>query len=249
MYNLLQGKIALVTGAGRGIGQAIARRIAEEGAIVYANGRRTGVIEEWTASLPQEVKDRILSAYFDLTDRDAMRKAIQRIRSEKGRIDVLVNNAGIAQSDRIGMIASEQVAAMFDVNVFAILDLMQLVIRLMQRQQSGSIINIASIVGIYGDAGQTAYAASKGAVIALTRSAAKELAPCQIRVNAVAPGLTETDMYKNTDPQYLAGRLSQIGMKRIGQPQDIANACVFLASDLSSYISGQVLGVDGCSVL
>jgi 3-oxoacyl-[acyl-carrier protein] reductase len=245
----LQGKICLVTGAGRGIGRSIARRFAEEGAIVYANVRKEGVIESWSAELPESVRTRIIPIYFNLTDRDALKQAVLRIKKEQGRIDVLVNNAGIAYNERIGMIAYDRVAAMFEVNVFAVIELIQLVSRLMTRQCSGSIINISSMVGVHGDKGQSAYAASKGAMIALTKSAAKELAPSQIRVNSVAPGLTETEMYHETDEKFLAERLAHIGMKRLAQPDDIANACVFLASDQSVYITGQVLGVDGSAIL
>lgn len=249
MTSLLHGKVCLVTGAGRGIGRAIACRLAEEGAIVYANARREGVIEAWAATLAGTERPAIIPIYFDVTDRVALKDAVMKIRREQGRIDVLVNNAGIAYNERIGMIAADKVAQMFDVNVFAVIELIQLVSRLMKRQGGGSIINISSMVGVSGDKGQTAYSASKGALIALTKSAAKELAPDQIRVNSVAPGLTNTDMFHETDARFMAERLSRIGMNRLARPEDIANACVFLASDWSAYITGQILGVDGSAIL
>lgn len=245
----MQNKICLVTGAGRGIGQAIARRLAEEGAIVYANERKNGAIAAWSAGLPAGVQARILPICFDLTDRAALKAAVMRIKAEQGHLDVLVNNAGIAYNERIGMIAFDHVLEMFNVNVFAALELIQLASRIMVRQGGGSIINIASMVGVLGDQGQAAYAASKGALIALTKSAAKELAAAQVRVNAIAPGLTDTDLYHQTDEKYLAERLARIGMKRLAVPDDIAKACVFLASDQSTYITGQVLGVDGSAII
>lgn len=240
----LKGKICLVTGCGRGIGKAIAQRFCMEGATVYANDFVSGSIEEWLS----EGED-IRPLYFDITDASAAKDAIMRIRKEAGRLDVLVNNAGIAYNEKLGMISGARVAKMFEVNVFAALELMQLAARVMLRNKSGSIINIASIVGVEGDKGQVAYSASKGAVISMTKSAAKELAGDGIRVNAVAPGLTNTALFRQTDPKYLEERLSNIGMKRLAEPEDIANACVFFASDYSVYVTGQILGVNGASVL
>lgn len=249
MSGLLYEKICLVTGAGRGIGKAIALRFAEEGAVVYATDREEGSVEQWSANLTPAMHRNIHSIYFDMTDRSALKQAVLRVKKECGKIDVLVNNAGIAYNEKIGMIAYDRLSKMFEVNVFAVLEMLQLVARVMMRQKSGSIINISSIVGVEGDKGQTAYSATKGAVISMTKSAAKELAPNNIRVNSVAPGLTDTEMFKETDPKYLEERLVNIGMNRLAKPEDIANACVFLASDQAEYISGQVLGVNGCSVL
>jgi 3-oxoacyl-[acyl-carrier protein] reductase len=147
------------------------------------------------------------------------------------------------------MIQVESLRNMFEVNVVAMIQLIQIVSRLMSRQKKGSIINISSIVGVKGVKGQLAYSASKGAVISLTMSAAKELASQNIRVNALAPGLVDTERFHEVFEKNFAERLSDIGLGRLAKPDDIANACVFLGSDLSEYISGQILGVDGCTVL
>ena len=147
------------------------------------------------------------------------------------------------------MISRDSMEKMFQVNVFGMIEMIQAVCRIMEKNATGgSIINIASVVGLYGNAGQLAYSATKGAVIALTKSAAKELAPKGIRVNAIAPGLTETDMMKQADPEKLKERISQIKMGRIGRPSDIAGGCLYLASDYSAYLSGQVIPIDGCSL-
>ena len=249
MPGLLENKVCLVTGAGRGIGRAIAVRFAQEGAVVYANIRLESAVEGWLAGLPEDVRKNVTPICFDVTDADAVKKAVMRIKSERGRIDVLVNNAAVAHNEKLGMISRPHVEEMFRVNVFALIELTQMVARLMMRLKGGSIINISSIVGVQGDKGQAAYSASKGAVIAFTKSAAKELAPYGIRVNSVAPGLTDTDMFRQTDEKFLEERLKNIGMQRVGTPEDVAGVCVFLASGLSDYVSGQIIGVDGCSVL
>lgn len=246
---MLSNKVCLITGAGRGIGQAIATRFALDGATVYANELRSGSVEEWKETLSEEVRDRIIPIYFDITDPQQIKEAVLQIKSEQGKIDVLVNNAGIAHNERIGMISRSNVQQMFQVNVFAVIELIQIVSRLMMRAQSGSIINISSMVGVLGDKGQMAYSGSKGAVIAMTKSAAKELAPFNIRVNSVAPGLTNTAMFRETEEKFLEERIGNIGMKRLAEPEDIANACSFLASDRASYVTGQILGVDGSALI
>ncbi len=243
---LLDGKVCLVTGAGRGIGRAIAERFASEGAIVYANDVNKDELDRW---IPQFMEGVIRPICFDITEESAVKNAALFIKKEAGRIDVLVNNAGIEFNESIGMISRKNMEKMFLVNVFAMVDLIQVVSRVMGRQESGSIINISSIVGRRGNPGQLVYSATKGAVISLTKSAAKELANKGIRVNSIAPGLTNTRMMQAEDNEKLQQRINNISMGRLAEPADIANACLFLASDLSSYISGQVIGVDGCSIL
>ena len=162
---------------------------------------------------------------------------------------MLINNAAISMNEAFGMITPDSVRQILEVNVIAPLQLSQLSARIMMRKHNGSIINLSSIVGLKGDEGQVAYSASKGAVISMTKSMAKELGKYNIRVNSVAPGLTNTEMYTAVKEEKMRHRISNIKLERISTPQDIANACLFLASDLSSYISGQILGVDGCSVL
>ncbi len=249
MNGLLDGKICIVTGASRGIGKATAEKFAEEGAFVIGTARNEGSIEEWVAKEIKDTPGSIIASYFDITDTPELEKFVARVVKEYGHIDVLVNNAGIEINELVGMISMENMQAMFQTNVFATIEMMQCVSRAMAHSCCGSIINIASVVGVYGNAGQVAYSATKGAVIAATRSAAKELACKSIRVNAVAPGLTNTDMIMGTDPAMIENRIQNIKMGRLGEPSDVANACLFLASDLSSYISGQILGVDGCTVI
>lgn len=246
---LLKGKVCFITGAGRGIGKAIAELFAKEGAIVYANDFREGSMDSWAEECSVQNKTSVIPLYFDIMDVAAAKQAVMRMKKEQGRIDVLVNNAGIAYNEAIGMISHDHMKQMFDLNVIAAIELLQLTARVMMRQDGGSIINISSIVGVEGDKGQTAYSATKGAIIAMTKSAAKELAPKNIRVNSVAPGLTDTELFRATDTLKLEDRLKNIGLGRVADPMDIANACVFLASDRAAYISGQILGVNGCSVL
>ena len=157
---------------------------------------------------------------------------------------------GVEFNELIGMISREHMERMFSVNVYGTIYMLETVSRIMRRQKSGgSIINITSLTALRGNQGQFVYSATKGAVLSLTMSAAKELSGQNIRVNAIAPGLTNTDMMKQADPEKLQGRIDNICMGRLAEPEDIANACMFLISDLSSYISGQVLAVDGCTIL
>lgn len=246
---MLTNKVCFVSGASRGIGREIARVFAENHAIVYANIRKDGTLDNWLTTLPDEIRQRIIQIKFDIRDSKALKDALMQIKKENGHIDVWVNNAAIAYNEAIGMISKEHVQEMFEINVYPVIESIQLAARLMMRQKSGSIINISSIVGVEGDAGQLAYSATKGAVISLTKSAAKELAPHQIRVNSVAPGLTKTDLMEQTDPKFLENRLSSIGMGRVALPVDIANTCLYLASDLSTYVTGQIIGVNGSSKL
>ena len=164
----------------------------------------------------------------------------------------MVNNAGVVFNKRIGMISHTETELMFRVNVIAVIELIQLVSRLMARQHAGSIVNIASITAVVGSPGQVAYSSTKGAVISLTRSAAKELAPQGIRVNAIAPGIIKTErfseLYEESGDK-IDVRIQKIALGRLGTPDDVANACSFLVSDRASYISGQILGVDGCATI
>ena len=169
---------------------------------------------------------------------------------QEGRIDTLVNNAGVVFNRKIGMIMREETELMFRVNVIAVLEMIQLVSRLMARTGGGSIVNIASVTAVLGSPGQVAYSATKGAIISMTKSAAKELATQKIRVNAVAPGIVRTERFEElyqASGDKIGERISRIALGRLGTPEDIADACSFLASDRASYISGQILGVDGCA--
>lgn len=247
---MLTGKVCIITGASRGIGKAIARRFAENGAIVYATATKEGSVEAWAQDLDSSVSGCVRSLYFDVSDESACREAVKQVKKECGRLDGLVNNAGVEYNELIGMINKDHMEEMFAVNVYGTLYMLQLASRIMSRQESGgSIVNITSMTALKGNRGQAVYSATKGAVISLTRSAAKELAPKNIRVNAIAPGLTNTDMMKQADPEKLQARINNICMGRLAEPEDIAGACLYMISDLSSYVSGQVLAVDGCTIM
>ena len=248
MGSLLEGKVCIVTGSARGIGQEIATLFAEEGGQVIVNDAREGAADGWIAESP--LKDRLDAMYFDITDAEAVRKNVMAIKKKYGHIDVLVNNAGVEFNELIGMISRPNMEKTFNVNVYGTIEMLQTVSRVMSRNPNGgSIINISSMVGLRGNAGQLVYSATKGAVIALTKSAAKELTPKKIRVNSIAPGLTQTAMMEQTDIEKLQGRINNICMGRLAQPRDIAGGCLLLASDYASYISGQILPVDGCTIM
>jgi len=246
---MLDGKVALVTGASRGIGLATAKLMALNGAVVYANARTPGCLDEISADLKNENRAKLIPLYFDVTDNNGIKDAFTRIKKEQGRLDVLVNNAGLMKDALIGMVSGDMMRELFGVNVFAVMELIQIATKFMKKQNSGSIINLASIVGVNGNKGQLAYSASKGAVISITKTAAKELAEYNIRVNAIAPGMIDTDMFKSIGEGHIAERVANIGMNRLGTPEDVANVCMFLASDQSAYITGQVLGVDGSALV
>lgn len=250
MERLLSNKVCIVTGAAQGIGKSIAERFALDGAIVYACDRIEGGMNEWASACSEGNETQVHPFYFDVTDAAAVKSAFMYIFKQEGRIDALVNNAGVVFNKKIGMILRLETELMFRVNVIAVIEMVQLVSRLMARNGGGSIVNIASVTAVLGSPGQSAYSATKGAIIAFTKSAAKELAPLGIRVNAVAPGIVKTErfseLYEESGSK-IDNRIQKIALGRLGTPEDIANACAFLASDHSSYISGQILGVDGCA--
>lgn len=241
---ILKDKICIVTGAAQGIGRAIALSMLDEGAIVYGCDRTNGSMESLSANC------NFYPVYFDVTDAHAAKDAMMRIKKEQGRIDVLINNAGVVFNKKIGMIVREETELMFRINVIAVIELTQLVSRIMARNGGGAIVNIASVTAVLGSAGQSAYSATKGAIISFTKSSAKELASQGIRVNAVAPGIVKTERFEElyeASGDKIDSRIGRIALGRLGTPQDIANACCFLASEKASYVSGQILGVDGCA--
>ncbi len=240
MARQLDNKVCIVTGAAQGIGRAIVEQYVAEGAKVYAAD-----VKEISYG-----GNMVVPVVFDVTDVQQVKAAVQAIYKAEKRIDVLVNNAGVVVNSKMGMILRDNMETMFRVNVIAVIELMQLVARLMERCGGGSIVNISSVTAVQGSPGQVAYSATKGAVISLTKSAAKELAVKGIRVNAVAPGIVETERYEElyaVSGEKIEERISKIALGRLAKPDDVAKACVFLASDASSYVSGQVLGVDGCA--
>ena len=250
MTRLLENKVVLITGAARGIGRAIAERFASDGAIVYVNDLSVGDMEEWSTECSRRNVTRVKCLCFDVTDSVSLKNGLMSVYKSEGRIDCVVNNAAIISNKKLGMISKADMERMFSVNVFAVIDMIQIVSRLMARTGGGSIVNIASVTAVVGSSGQVAYSATKGAIISLTKSAAKELASQGIRVNAVAPGIVKTErfaeLYETTGDK-IDERINRIALGRLGTPEDVANACAFLASERASYISGQVLGVDGCA--
>lgn len=245
MGGLLQGKVCLITGAGRGIGAETARRFAQEGAIVYGTDKSEGSMEESFTGLRERYGTEAHPLYFDVTDESASKSAVMQIRREQGKLDVLVNNAGIMRDNVIGMITHKLLMDVFDVNVFAVIQMTQIAAKLMMRQKSGCIINLSSIVGLDGAAGQMVYSASKGAVAAMTKAASKELSPYGIRVNAVAPGLIDTELFRAIGEKRIAENLSHVRLGRLGEPLDVANVIAFLASDMAAYVTGEIIGIDG----
>jgi 3-oxoacyl-[acyl-carrier protein] reductase len=247
---LLENKICIVTGAGKGIGKSIAEEFAKQGAIVYVNSRALNTqLENWCNQIAESNNTRVIPIYFDVTDYQSVKKEIMSIYSVEKRIDVLVNNAGSVSYEMIPMVEMNSFRNMLETNVLGTFYLLQLVSRFMTRQKAGSIINIASIVGDKGAKGQVSYAASKGAVIAMTKASSKELASFQIRVNAITPGMVATERFLSVLNEKFPQKTENIGMGRLAEPKEIAESCVYLASDLSTYVTGQVLGVDGGTIL
>ena len=242
---MLKDKICVVTGAAQGIGKAIAQKLLDCGAVVYGCDRAEGSMEKFA-----EDNEGFHPLYFDVTDAAAAKAAMMKVKKEQGRIDVLVNNAGVVFNKKIGMIVREETELMFRVNVIAVIELTQLVSRIMARTGEGSIVNIASVTAVLGSAGQSAYSATKGAIISFTKSSAKELAAQGILVNAVAPGIVKTERFEElyeASGDKIDARIGRIALGRLCNPEDVADAVAFLASDKASYISGQILGVDGCA--
>ncbi len=243
--NSLNNKIALVTGAGAGIGQATAKLFADEGAVVYAADIK-GL--EWAESFTSN-EGRVIPTQLDICDFAAVKTVVMAMKKEHGHIDILANIAGLISYEMMPMIDYEKFRKMLDVNVVALVHLMSLVSRVMTRQQSGSIINMASMVGEKGSKGQLSYAATKGAVIAATKSAAKELAEHHIRVNAIAPGMVGSERFKAVLEEKFAQKINDIPFGRLAEPEEVANLCLFLASDQSSYLTGQIIGIDGGAII
>jgi 3-oxoacyl-[acyl-carrier protein] reductase len=245
MERLLSGKICIVTGAGAGIGKATAQLFAAEGALTYAADIK-GL--EWINEYPTS-NGCIVPLELDICDFASVKAAVMDIKKENGRIDVLANIAGLITYELMPMIDYEKFRKMLDVNVIALVHLMSLVSRVMTRQQSGSIINMASMVGEKGAKGQLSYSATKGAVIAATKSAAKELAEHHIRVNAIAPGMVGSERFKAVLEEKFAQKIKDIPFDRLAEPEEVANLCLFLASDQSSYMTGQIIGIDGGAII
>jgi len=245
----LTGKVALVTGGTRGIGLATVRALAGAGATVVLSGRDESAAKERATEVSSETGAGVTGVALDVTDAAAVGSVIRGIAKEHGRLDVAVANAGVLEDALVGMIRPELVDRMLATNVAGTIHTVQAAARAMMRRKSGAIVVLASIVGEHGSAGQTAYAASKAAVGNVARSTAKELGRYGIRVNGVAPGVIETQMTEHLAPDVIEKRISDTSLGRLGRPEEVAAAIRFLVSDEASFITGQILGVDGGLVL
>tara|TARA_B110000003_G_scaffold55425_2_gene55454 strand:- start:60 stop:806 length:747 start_codon:yes stop_codon:yes gene_type:complete len=242
---LLENKVALITGASKGIGRSIAQRFIEEGAKVaftfLSSVERGKSLETELSSLGGEAK----GFQSDASSSEDAEQLINDVISHFGQIDIIVNNAGITKDTLMLRMSEEDFDSVINTNLKSVFNTTKHAQRSMLKQRSGSIINISSIVGLKGNAGQANYAASKAGIIGFTKSVALELGSRGIRCNAVAPGFIETEMTSVLDEKTVQSWRDAIPLKRGGKPEDVANACVYLGSDLSSYVSGQVLQVDG----
>lgn len=246
---LLENKTVFITGSSRGIGQATAVVFAKHGAQLVLHARQKENLTETVEVVTEICHHPPLLVEYDVKDYNSIKQSFQTIRRELGKLDVLVNNAGMMEESLLGMIQEEMVENTMQTNLQSVLFHMQYASRLMMKQKEGSIINLSSIIGSSGSEGNTVYAASKAGVIGATKSASKELAPFNIRVNAVAPGFIQTDLISHYQDEKLTKVIEKIKMNRFGTPEEVANVMLFLASDLSTYVTGQVIGVDGGMVI
>lgn len=246
---MLKDKTALVTGAGRGIGRAISKMLAENGAEVILNYNRS---EGKAAELARELEQfgsKIHLMRADVSKRDDVKDMFSKIRKTIGKLDILVNNAGILRDNLLLMTPENDYNDQMDVNLKGTFLCMQYGAKLMMKKSSGKIINLSSVIGRFGNSGQVVYGGTKAGVIGMTTSAAKELGVYGITVNAVAPGLIDTEMTQEMDDAFKNKLLDNCSLKRIGTPEDVAGVVLFLASGLSDYVSGQIIGVDGCQII
>ncbi len=246
MKQLLKSKVAIVTGGTRGIGYAIVKKFLEEGAKVALCGSREETANKAVEQLKSERPDsEVIAIWPNLSDPEDVAASFAKVRQTFGSIDILVNNAGISQSTSIYNYTESEIDNILDLNLKAVMICCQAAARIMKEEGKGVILNTSSMVSIYGQASGCAYPATKFAVNGLTRSLSRELARDGIRVNAVAPGITRTDMVARLPEQMIQPLIARIPLGRIGESEDIANACCFLASDMASYITGAILSVDG----
>lgn len=240
----LDAKVSLITGAAQGIGLATALKFAQEGAIVVAcDVQQAGV--DAAVSQCQALGAEAVGFVMDVTQRAMIEAVVEQVKARFGRIDVLVNNAGITQDARLQKMTAEQFDRVIDVNLRGVFNCTQAVADVMVAQGSGVVLNASSVVGIYGNFGQTNYAATKFGVIGFTKTWSRELGPKGVRANAVAPGFVRTPILNSMPDKVIEGMESRVPLKRLGQPEDIANVYAFLASDEAAYINGAVIEVTG----
>jgi len=244
----LKDRVALVTGGARGIGQAIAMTFAREGADIVVADVNLEIAQK-TALEIEALGRKALALEMDLTNYEKVEEGINKILDKMGKVDILVNNAGITKDNLLLRMSQADWDAVINVNLKGTFNCIKAVTRPMIKQRSGRIISIASIIGLMGNPGQANYAASKAGIIALTKTVAKELASRNINANAVAPGFIQTEMTAKLPEDIKKKMLEAIPLAKLGTPQDVANTCLFLASDESSYITGQVITIDGGMVM
>ncbi len=243
---LLQNKTAIITGSNRGIGKAVLETFAENGADIFACVRKeSDEFSNVTARLSEKTGVSITPVYFDLAESERVKSGIKSILSSKKQIDILVNNAGVASGSFFQMTSLKDLKQVFEINFFSQILFTQGISRYMTRFKTGSIINIASTAGLIGDAGMTSYGSSKAALMFATKTMATELGEMNIRVNAIAPSITKTDMFDQMEEKARSKLIDASALKRPAEAVEVANVALFLASDLSSYVTGQVLRVDG----
>ncbi|MFW6377703.1 MAG: 3-oxoacyl-[acyl-carrier-protein] reductase [bacterium] len=245
----LKGQVALITGSGRGLGKAIAEKLADEKVNIVI----TDIDEKMAISTAEEIADKYnvetMALKHDVSSEESTKSVVKEIKKKFSRIDILVNNAGITRDARLMIMKKTDWDSVLDINLTGAFLCTKFVSKQMLRQKSGSIINIASVVGLMGNTGQANYSASKAGLIGLTKTTAKEMAERGVNVNAIAPGYIETDMTHELSEEVSQKMLSQIPMNTYGKPNDVANAVLFLVSDLARYVTGQVINVDGGMVM
>ncbi len=246
---MVKDKVILVTGASRGIGRATALLLAEQGAKVIVNYNKSEKEAEEVISIIGEEGREAIMIKANVANEEEVKGMFSEIKDKFGRIDVLVNNAGIMKNNLLLMTKTDEFDEIVETNCKGVFLCMRAATKMMMKKMSGKIINLSSIVGINGNSGQIVYSGSKAFLIGLTKSAAKELGMYGITVNAVAPGLIDTDLTKDLNEDIKQDLLNNISLGRIGTPEDVAKVILFLCSELSDYVSGQVIGIDGCQIM